>query len=74
MEIIKRAKGDSDGEVITFNENAGNVKEEAIRRGMKAGYCASDGEPNQRTKIMSRGFGDSKLNVWPRDENGQLIE
>ena len=54
MEIIKRAKGDSGGEVIAFNENAGNVREEAVRRGSKAGYCTKYGEPVDSGRIISK--------------------
>ena len=41
-------------------------------RSHKAGYTARDGGPIS-FKVMSRGFGKSKLNVWPRDKNGDLI-
>lgn len=74
FQIIKRQKNGDIGETISFSENPANVREEAIRRGRKAGYCASNGEPNERTKIMSRGFGESKLNIWPRDAKGKLID
>ena len=38
----------------------------------KAGYTTREGGQIP-AKIMSRGCGKSKLNVWPRDENGNLI-
>ena len=63
MEILKRAK--SGGEVVPWNQD---VREEAIRRGTKAGYITNNGN-----KIMSQGIGKSKMNIWPRNENGQLI-
>lgn len=72
MEIINRAKGDSDGEVVAFNED---TREEALRRSAKAGYCTRSGENPNATKIqVSNPFGAEKLNVWPRDENGHLID
>jgi len=39
MEILKRAKGKTDGEVVSFAENAESVREEADRRVRKAGYA-----------------------------------
>lgn len=38
LEILKRAK--SGGEVVPWNQD---VREEALRRNAKAGYCNSDG-------------------------------
>ncbi len=65
------AKG-NDGEIVAWNES--NVHEEVLRRNAKAGYCTKYGEPPSATKIMSCGCGESKLNIWLRDENGDLIE
>jgi len=73
LEILKRAKGKADGEIVSWNESEENVRDEVLRRNAKAGYCTRNGEPVAATKIMSNGIGESKLNVWPRDENGQLI-
>jgi len=67
LEILKRAKGVSDGEVVAWNESESSVREEVLRRNAKAGYTRPS------TKIQNRGYGDSKLNVWPRDRNGNLI-
>lgn len=73
MEIIERAK--TGGEVIAWNESEENVKEEALRRNVKAGYCNSEGGPVNSGKIMTTvAFGRVKYNLWPRDENGQLVE
>ncbi len=65
------AKG-NDGEIVSWNES--NVHEEVLRRNAKAGYCTRNGEPVSATKIMSCGIGESKLNLWPRDNDGNLIE
>lgn len=46
--------------------------EELNIRSHKAGYTTRKGRPIPR-KIMARGCGPSKLNIWPRDENGNLI-
>ena len=66
------AKG---GEIIAWNESEDNVREEVNRRTYKAGHTNRDGGPPSATKIMVvGGLGKSKLNIWPRDENGDLIE
>lgn len=70
---MKRARGVSDGEVVAWNEGSENVREEANRRAAKAGYCTRDGNPIHGTKIQNLGYGDKPINVWPRDENGNLI-
>jgi len=72
LEILKRAKGNS-GEIVAWNEDPKNVKEEVFRRAAKAGYMTRDGHSAQRTKIQNRGFGESKLNQWPRNDKGNLI-
>jgi hypothetical protein len=72
MQIMKRAK--SGGELIPFNESSETVKEEANLRASKAGFCTRHGDPIYGTKIMGPGIGESKLNIWPRDENGNLID
>ena len=41
-------------------------------RSHRAGYTTREGTQIPK-KIMSRGFGKSKLNVWPRDSEGNLI-
>jgi len=71
---MKRARGVSDGEVVPWNENRNCVREEVLRRNAKAGYCTKNGEPCHATKIQTTiPFGEQKLNVWSRDENGNLI-
>ena len=71
---MKRARGVSDGEIVPWNENSTNVREEVNRRAAKAGYCTRDGNPTHGTKIQGPGIGQSKLNQWERDENGNLID
>lgn len=46
--------------------------EELNIRSHRAGYTTRKGGPIP-LKIMTRGVGPSKLNIWPRDENGNLI-
>lgn len=47
LEIMKRAK--SGGEIVDWNENPENVKEEVLRRNAKAG-CNSDGSQTSAGK------------------------
>jgi len=73
LEILKRAKGDS-GEIVPFNASESDLKDEINLRTSKAGYTTRDGNPTFGTKIMGPGIGFSKLNQWPRDGNGNLID
>jgi len=73
MEILKRAKGDS-GEIVPWNADKKDVQEEVNRRTAKAGYTTRYGEPTYSTKIqVTVPFGEQKLNIWPRDKDGNLI-
>lgn len=74
MEILKRAKGFQSGEGVSAFESEANVREEVNRRTCKAGYTNREGGPPTTGKVMSQGIGERKLNIWPRDKNGQLIE
>ena len=53
MEIINRAKGTADGEVVAWNESESNVREEVLRRNAKAGYCNNEGGPPATGRIIS---------------------
>lgn len=46
--------------------------EELNIRSHKAGHTTRKGGPIP-LKIMARGCGESKLNIWTRDKNGNLI-
>ena len=48
------------------------LREEVNSRTHRAGYTTRQGGQIP-LKIMSRGIGESKLNVWPRDKDGNLI-
>ena len=70
--VLEMAKG-NDGEIVAWNET--NVREEVLRRNAKAGYSTRHGEPTGATKIMTPvPCGEEKLNIWPRDEDGNLID
>ncbi len=64
MEILKRAKHHQSGEGVSFLESEANVKEEAIRRGVKAGHCNRDGTPastgkGDRPRLVNKKLYDS---------------
>ena len=63
---MKRAKGKADGEIVAWNENPENVREEALRRSAKAGYTTRTGEPPGRTKIMSMPANDKYRKEYKR--------
>ena len=73
MQILKRAKN-AEMDIVPVNEPEKNVREEVNRRTWKAGHTDRDGQMKDPPKIMSNGVGESKLNVWPRDEQGNLID
>lgn len=60
-------------EIVPANVSTKDLREEVNSRTSKAGYTTKYGECPYRTKIQNRGYGDRPINVWPRDENGNLI-
>jgi len=74
MQILKRSKGVQDGDMVSAFASEKDLKEEINSRTAKAGYTTKYGECPCRTKIQnSIPFGKQKLNVWPRDEQGNFI-
>ena len=64
----------NEGDLVPFNQNEKDLRDEVNRRTAKAGYTTRYGEPTYSTKIQTTvPYGDTKLNVWPRDEQGNLI-
>jgi hypothetical protein len=62
MEILVRKNHGNNGlvgEVVPLTHNSKDIREEAIRRGAKAGHCTSNGEPPYRTKIMAAAPNDA---------------
>ena len=74
LEIMTHKNHGDEGELLPFNADKKDVQDEVNRRTAKAGYTTKYGENPCATKIQNHGFGESKLNIWPRDENGQLID
>lgn len=74
MEILKRARGASDGDIVPWNADKKTIQDEVNARSAKAGYTTRLGEPPYSTKIQTVcGWGKERLNVWPRDKDGHLI-
>ena len=73
-ELDRRAIERGDCELIPQSRSDQDVIAEMTERGYKSGQMTKYGECPRASKIMSHGFGQSKLNVWPRDANGQLID
>jgi len=62
-------------EIVPENVSRSDLIDESNKRAARAGYCSRSGEPLRTTKIQtSVPFGKTKLNVWPRDRNGKLID
>lgn len=63
------------GEIVPVSVSEKDLRDEVNSRTAKAGYTTRHGECMSATKIqISISFGKRKLNLWPRDENGELIE
>ena len=61
-------------ELVPENVSETDLKEEVNRRTSRAGYTTRYGECPYATKIQTTvPVGKEKLNVWPRDKNGNLI-
>lgn len=62
-------------ELVPVNVSRSDLIDESNKRAARAGYCSRSGEPLRATKIQtSVAFGEVKLNLWQRDENGNLID
>lgn len=51
-----------------------DLQDEVNRRTHKAGYTDRDGQMMVRKIMTSVPCGEVRLNVWPRDEEGNLID
>lgn len=74
MEIIKRANGVNDGETVRWTANEDDLRAEVNRRTYKAGYTDSDGQQMVRNIMSTVPCGEVRLNIWPRDREGNLID
>jgi len=62
--------------IVSVNESQNSIKDEVNRRSCKAGYTDRDGQPKDlpKIRIFGGGFGRNNYNLWPRDEQGNLID
>ena len=75
-EAMKRAVARGDEELIPASVSDSDLADEMNARSCKAGLTNRRGECSRGTgKIMTTvPFGKTKLNIWPRDEAGNLID
>ena len=64
-----------DCEIIPASRSEADVQRQVNEISSKAGRTTKYGECSRATKIMTVvPFGRQKLNIWPRDDNGELID
>lgn len=51
-----------------------DLQDEVNRRTHKAGYTDRDGQQMVRKMMISVPCGEVRLNIWPRDKDGNLID
>lgn len=73
-EAMRLAVKRGDEELIPSSRSDKDLEGEMNARSHKAGLTNRQGECVKSVRIMSRGFGESKLNMWARNENGELID
>ena len=73
-EPMREAVRRDDEELIPASVSDADLTDEMNARSHRAGLTNRQGESCKSIRIMSRGFGPSRLNQWPRDVNGELIE
>ena len=69
MEILKRARGHSDGDIMPFNADVNEIKEEVNKRTYKAGYTGRYGDATHGTRIQSV----CDFDFLPTKINGKII-
>jgi hypothetical protein len=63
------------GELVPNDVSARELRAEAHLRAHRAGYAVTrDGRPQPRRIQGTCNWGRQRLNVWPRDAAGKLIE
>lgn len=73
-EAMREAVRRGDEELIPASVSDADLVDTMNARSHRAGLTNRQGESCKSIRIMSRGFGPSRLNQWPRDANGELIE
>ncbi len=72
-EEMRTAIERGDCEIIPHDRPEADVQCQINEISAKAGHTTKYGECPRATRVMCRGFGKSKLNVWPRGKDGNLI-
>ena len=73
-DIRKRTKLSGNSELLPFTTQQKDLDAEMNYHSWKAGATTKNGECRRASKIqISVPFGKPKYNLWPRDENDQLI-
>ena len=63
------------GEIVPEDVSSRDLRDEANLRAFRAGYAVTKDGRRQPRKIQSLNpWGKRKLNIWPRDDAGRLIE
>lgn len=65
---------DGKGELVPSDVSEKDFRAEVNLRTARAGYTTRDGGRIPRRIMAAINFGRTKLNVWPRDEQGNLID
>ena len=73
---MRQAVVSGDEELIPPSRSDKDLQDEMNMRSAKAGLTNRQGEccRGTGTILATVGFGKQKLNVWPRDKNGDLID
>ena len=71
---MKEAVRRGDEELIPASVPDADLADTMNARSHRAGLTNRQGESCKSVRIMSHGFGPSRLNVWSRDADGELIE
>ena len=61
-------------EIIPKDVNPHDLREEMNGRARRAGYTTRSGGPVPLKIQATVNWGEQKLNVWPSDKHGNLIE
>jgi len=69
LEILKRARSASDGELVSYGRSTVALKDEVNLRTYKAGYTDRDGQPKVSRNSKAAGKGDV-----PRPVNKQKYD
>jgi len=64
----------SEGELVPADMSANDLREEVNLRTSRAGHTTRAGGRIPLRIMVTSGWGATKLNVWPRDEHGNLIQ